>query len=134
MTHKLNPYLTFGGDAREAMEFYQSVFGGALTLQSFKEAGIAQTPDQEHLIMHGELITDDGMTLMGSDDPELVSSPASVALSGDDQEVLTAYWDKLSKDATIIAPFETASWGDTFGMLTDQFGTRWMVNVVLPKA
>jgi len=134
MTHKLNPYLTFGGDAREAMEFYESVFGGALTLQSFKEAGIAQTLDQEHLIMHAELITDDGMTLMGSDDPELVSSPASVAVSGDDQEVLTAYWDKLSEGATIIAPFETAPWGDTFGMLTDQFGTRWMVNVVLPKA
>ena len=133
MTHKLNPYLTFGGDAREAMEFYETVFGGALTLQSFKEAGIAQTPDQEHLIMHGELITNDGMTIMGADDPELVSSPATIAVSGDDEEILSGYWNKLNVGATILAPFETAPWGDTFGMLTDQFGTRWMVNVVLPK-
>jgi PhnB protein len=134
MTNKLNPYLTFGGNAREAMKFYESVFGGDLTLQSFKEANAAQTPDREDLIMHGQLITADGMTLMGSDDPEREGHNASVALSGEDEAVLRAYWDKLTDGATILAPFETAPWGDTFGILTDKFGIRWLINATAPKA
>lgn len=134
MANKLNPYLTFGGNARAAMEFYKTVFGGELTLQTFKEAHAAQTPKQEDLIMHGQLITADGMTLMGSDDPEGESYKASVAVSGEDLPALRAYWDKLTDGATILAPFETASWGDTFGMLTDKFGIRWMINVAKPKA
>lgn len=133
MANKLNPYLTFGGDARSAMNFYKTVFGGELTLKSFKEMHAAQTPDQEDHIMHGQLITADGMTLMGSDDPEGKSYPASVALSGEDEAALRTYWDKLVDGATIIAPFETAPWGDIFGMLTDKFGIRWMLNVTVPK-
>lgn len=133
MANKLNPYLTFGGDARAAMEFYKIVFGGELTLQTFKEAQAAQSPEQEELIMHGQLITTDDMTLMGSDDPEGQSYSASVAVSGEDESTLRSYWDKLTEGATILAPFETASWGDTFGMLTDKFGIRWMINVVKPK-
>jgi PhnB protein len=135
MTNKLNPYLTFIGKARPALEFYTSVFGGELTLQTFKEAGIAQSAEQEELIMHGQLITDDGMTLMASDDPESEneSKNVSVAVSGEDEAALRAYWDKLVDGATILAPFEKAAWGDIFGMLTDKFGVRWMINVTKPK-
>ena len=134
MANKLNPYLTFGSNAREAMEWYKNVFGGELNLQTFKEANAAPTPELEELIMHGELVTADGMTLMGSDDPEGKSYPASVAISGEDESVLRGYWDKLADGATILAPFETAPWGDTFGMLTDKFGIRWMINVDKAKA
>jgi PhnB protein len=131
MANVLNPYLTFIGNARPAMEYYKSVFGGELTLQTLKEANAAQTPEQEELIMHGQLITSDGMTLMGSDDPdsENESKNVSIAISGEDEAVLRSYWEKLVDGATILAPFETAPWGDTFGMLVDKFGVRWMINV-----
>lgn len=135
MANKLNPYLTFVGKTRHAMNFYSSVFGGELTLQTFKEMHAAQSPEQEELIMHGQLITHDGMTLMASDDPESEneSKNVSIAVSGEDEAALRAYWDKLVDGATILAPFEVSSWGDIFGMLTDKFGIRWMINVVKPK-
>ena len=119
MASKLNPYLTFGGNARAAMEFYRNAFGGELTLQTYEEMHAAQSPDQNDLIMHGQLITAEDMTLMGSDDPE------------GEHYRLKGYWDNLLDGATILAPFETAPWGDTFGMLIDQFGIRWMINVVV---
>lgn len=132
----LNPYLTFIHRARPAMEFYSSVFGGELNLQTFKEAHAAQSSEQEDLIMHGQLITKDGMTLMASDDPESEneSRNVSIALSGEDEATLRSYWEKLTDGATVIAPLETAAWGDTFGMLTDKFGVRWLVNITAPKA
>ena len=131
MASKLNPYLTFGGNARAAMEFYRNAFGGELTLQTYEEMHAAQSPDQNDLIMHGQLITAEDMTLMGSDDPEGEHYSTSVAVSGDDHDTLKSYWDNLLDGATILAPFETAPWGDTFGMLIDQFGIRWMINVVV---
>ena len=134
MANKLNPYLTFGGNARAAMEFYKTVFGGELTFQTFKDMHAAQTPAQKILLCTGQLITADGMTLMGSDDPEGESYVASVAVSGEDEAGLRAYWNTLVDGATILAPFETAPWGDIFGMLTDKFGIRWMINVVKSKA
>lgn len=134
MPNKLNPYLSFGGNARAAMEFYQAAFGGDLTLQTYAEMHAAQTPDLADLIMHGQLISADNMTLMGSDDPEHQGHNASVAVSGEDLETLRGYWDKLVEGAEVLAPFETAPWGDTFGMLNDKFGIRWMINVVSAKA
>jgi len=131
MATKLNPYLTFGGNARAALEFYQSVFGGDLTAQTFKEAGVPQAPEREDQLMHGQLITTNGMTLMASDDPEgHDAQSASIAVSGEDKAELSKYWDALTQGAAIEAPFETAPWGDTFGMLTDAYGIRWMINVV----
>ena len=136
MANKLNPYLTFIGKTRQAMEFYSSVFGGELTIQTFKEMHAAQSPEQDELIMHSQLVTTDGMTLMASDDPEAEneSKNVSVSVSGEDETALRGYWEKLVEGATVLAPFETAPWGDTFGMLTDKFGIRWMINVTKPKA
>jgi PhnB protein len=133
MSDKLNPYLSFGGKARAAMEFYKTVYGGELTLQTFKEMHAAQSPEQENLVMHGQLVTADNMTLMGSYDPEGESHSASIAVSGEDEAGLRSYWDKLVDGAVILAPFEQAPWGDTFGMLVDKFGIRWMINVTRTK-
>jgi PhnB protein len=118
------------------MEFYSSVFGGELTLQTLKEANTSQSPEQDDLIVHAQLITPDGLTLMASDDPEseVESKDVSIAVSGEDEEVLRTYWDKLVDGTTILASFETAPWGDSFGMLTDKFGVRWMINAVKPTA
>lgn len=129
----LNPYLSFAGTAREAMEFYQGVFGGSLTLNTFGEAG-APDPSIANQIMHGRLVTDAGYTIMASDTPPGMShNPGdniSISLSGEDADTLTGYWEKLSAGGTVSVPFEKQMWGDTFGACVDRFGIPWMVDVV----
>ncbi len=132
MASRLNPYLSFDGDAREAMEFYKSVFGGSLQLNTFGEYGAAGTPQAEK-IMHAQLETDGGFTLMASDNPPEVpfdsGSRLAISLSGDDAGELRGYWDKLSASGSAVMPLEKQMWGDEFGMCVDGFGISWMVNI-----
>lgn len=138
MTTQLNPYLGFRDTARAAIEFYQSVFGGELTISTFGEMNASDDPAEAEKIMHSQLITDSGFVLMASDTPNRMerseSSNISVSLSGDDAEELTRYWEKLSADGQVAEPLTKAPWGDSFGMVTDKFGTFWMVNISAPAA
>jgi PhnB protein len=133
MSVVLNPYLSFRDNTREAMEFYRSVFGGELTVSTFAELGGAQDPSDESLVMHSQLTTEQGLTLMASDTPSRMElregSNISVSLSGDDDATLRGYWERLSQDGTVSMPLEKAPWGDSFGMCTDRFGTAWLVNI-----
>ena len=137
MASILNPYLNFRGDAREALEFYHSVFGGELSVGTFAEFGMTDVPEPERdLVMHGQLETPAGFTLMASDVPSHLdwsrgTNSFSVSLSGDsgDDAELRAYWAKLSEGAEIQQPLETAPWGAAFGMLADRFGVNWLVNI-----
>lgn len=133
MATKLNPYLSFRDNARQAMEFYQSVFGGKLDISTFDDLHAAETPDEGQLVMHSTLTTDNDLTLMGADTPKRMTytpgNDVSLSLNGDDEAELRGYWDKLTDGAEIRMPLEKAQWGDTFGMLTDKFGMRWMVNI-----
>jgi PhnB protein len=135
MQTRLNPYLAFKDTARQSIEFYHTVFGGNLTVQTFKEA---HTPTDDDLVMHAMLETDTGIVLMASDTPSGMEykpgTNVSISLSGDNEAELRGYWDKLSEGATTTLPLEKAPWGDTFGMLTDKFGIQWMVNISAPKA
>ena len=130
---RLNPYLSFRDNAREAMEFYQSVFGGELTLTTFSELEASDDPSEGDKIMHGMLESEDDLVLMGADTPNSMEylEPAGVALSlsGLDEAKLRGYWDALTADGIITMPLEQAPWGDAFGMCTDKFGTSWMVNI-----
>jgi PhnB protein len=132
MTSRLNPYLSFNGSAREAMEFYRSVFGGNLTVNTFGEFGNPD-PAVADKVMHAQLDTDAGYTLMGSDlMPDMTFNPGdtmTVSLSGDDGDRLRQYWEKLSDGGTVTMPLEKQMWGDEFGMCTDRFGVPWMVNI-----
>lgn len=133
----LNPYLSFKNQAREAMTFYRSVFGGDLDISTFGQyEGMVQDPSENDLVMHAQLSTPDGFVLMGADTPSGVEyrEPAgiSVSVSGDDETALQAYWDALSEGGTVVMPFETPPWGGRFGMLTDRFGIDWMVAVNAP--
>lgn len=134
MKTRLNPYLGFRGDAREAIEFYATVFGGTPTISTFDDFHASDDPEEKDLIMHSELVTDAGFSLMASDTPESMpftpGSNFSVSLSGDDDDELRGYWQKLVVGGTVSLPLERAPWGDTFGMCVDQFGVSWMVNVV----
>jgi PhnB protein len=135
MSSQLNPYLSFGGNARAAMEFYEQVFGGTLALSTFGEFGDKSAPEADQ-IMHGRLDTASGFVLMGADGPpgmEIVAgNDHAVSLSGDDADDLRGYWDKLSAAGTVTVPLEKQMWGDEFGMCLDQFGIQWMVNIAQP--
>lgn len=139
MPTTLNPYLGFRDNAREALTFYQSVFGGDLALSTFGEYHASDDPAEADKIMHGMLTTGNGLVLMGADTPngmDLASgSSISVSLSGDDETELRGYWDRLAGDGgTVTVPLEASPWGDVFGMCTDRFGTAWLVNVNNPQA
>ena len=132
MASRLNPYLGFDSNARQAMEFYRDVFGGALNINTFGEFGSPDAAEADK-VMHAQLETDNGFTLMASDTPAgMQRNPGdniSISLSGDDGDELRRYWEKLSDGGTVTMPLEKQMWGDEFGMCTDKFGIPWMVNV-----
>ena len=135
MPTRLNPYISFPGNAREAMEFYEGIFGGTLTVATFGEYGQQENPDG---IMHAMLETERGFTLMGADTPPgMEHTPGnniSVSLSGDDADDLRRYWAKLSDSGTVTVPMEKQMWGDEFGMCLDRFGIAWLVNIGAPRS
>jgi PhnB protein len=135
---RLNPYLNFKDTAREAMEFYKSVFGGNLEMHTFKEYNASQDPSEDEKIMHSMLEADNGITFMAADTPNNMEfNPGtnySMSLSGDDEAELAGYYEKLSAGGTVLLPLEKAPWGDKFGMVTDKYGIQWMVNVAGQQA
>lgn len=137
MSTQLNPYISFKSNAREAMEFYHSVFGGELVVRTFKDFGAVQDPKESDLVMHSSLVGDSGIVLFGSDTPDRMQrtegNNISMSLSGEDEEELRGYFDKLAQSGTVTMPLEKAIWGDVFGMLIDKFGITWLVNVNAEK-
>jgi PhnB protein len=130
MATTLNPYISFVDNARQAMEFYKQVFGGTLTLNTFGEFG---AEEQQDGIMHAQLETPSGYTIMASDTPPGMQHQSgtniTISLSGDDGKELRGYWEKLSDGGTVTMPLEKQMWGDEFGQLTDRFGIGWLVNI-----
>jgi PhnB protein len=137
VTSRLNPYLTFDGNARDAMRFYKTVLGGTLTMNTFSDFG-TKDPAIAKKIMHAQLETDSGFTLMASDlAPGMEHNPGNnitISLSGDDGDKLHGYWKKLSRGGEITMPLEKQMWGDEYGQCRDKFGIAWMVNISQPRA
>ncbi|SMD20828.1 VOC family protein [Lentzea albidocapillata] len=131
MATRLNPYISFDGQARQAMEFYHSVFGGELKMNTFGEFGMQDTPQADQ-IMHAQLETDRGYTIMAADTPPGMEykpgSSITVSLSGD-EEVLRDYFNALAEGGKVGTPLEKQMWGDEYGDLVDKFGVNWMVNL-----
>jgi PhnB protein len=132
MSATLSPYLNFNGNTGEAMRFYQSVLGGDLYIQTFGEAGVAQSDAEKDLTMHAAL-TSDAMTLFASDgrpgQPPIIGDNVSLSINGNDMEKLTGYFNGLGAGGKVDMPLAKQFWGDTFGMITDKFGMHWMVNI-----
>ena len=134
MSINLNPYLNFpDAQAREAMEFYQSVLGGELNVMTFGDMGTEGPMATQ--VMHGQLEAD-GLVLMGADaPPEMVQvtfgDNVSVSLSGgpEDADRLRGWFAGLSEGGQVRQPLEAAPWGDEFGMFVDRFGISWLVNI-----
>jgi len=127
----LNAYLMFDGNCREAMTFYQSLFGGTLKSTTFGEVDDSCPKAMRDSIMHSSLTTEE-LVLLGSDNPEpkpLGSGNISLALNGSDEQRLTQIFNKLSEEGKIVIPLERQMWGDLFGVVSDRFGIDWMVNI-----
>ena len=137
MPVRLSPYLSFRDEARAAMEFYHSVFGGELTLSTFGDFHASENAVEAEKIMHGQLVADD-LHLMGADTPNEMPYEAgtnfAVSLTGgpEDEATLRGYWEALADDGDVTVPLEPSPWGDVFGLLTDRFGVQWMVDIGQP--
>lgn len=133
MSIELNPYLSFKDNARQAMEFYQQVFGGKLSINTFKDFQLSHGPEMDNLIMHSMLESDYGIKFMASDTPEdmdmKTGSTMSMLLSGEDSSKIEKYYEMLSEGGMVIQTLKKAAWGDIFGMVTDKFGITWMFNI-----
>jgi PhnB protein len=133
MTVQLSPYLSFDGNAREAIEFYGTVFGAPADISTYESVGPVDDPAMADKVMHSQVDVPAVGAVMASDVPPgmPVSVNSSISLSGGPQESeqLHAWFAALSDGGTNAMPIETAPWGDEFGMVTDRFGVVWMVNV-----
>lgn len=131
MSSTLNPYLTFQNNAREAMEFYKSVLGGELNINTFGEFGAEQLDPNG--VMHAQLETPAGFRLMASDNGSqgelTMGDNVTISIAGDDADDLRRWFNALAEGGQVTMPLEKQVWGDEFGMLTDQFGVHWMVNI-----
>jgi PhnB protein len=135
MQSTLNPYISFKDNAREAMEFYQTIFGGKLDITTFKEFNLSGDASEDNKVMHAMLTTDSDMIIMASDTPNAMEfkpgANVSISISGRDEPELRGYFEKLSNSGIVAMPLEKARWGDLFGMVVDKFGTSWMVSVTI---
>ncbi|WP_327045816.1 VOC family protein [Microbispora sp. NBC_01189] len=134
MSVKSVTHLNFRGDARAALEFYQSVFGGHLVVVTYKDAGNVQDPAEADQVMWGQVVAGNGFHVMAYDVPSGLpwdrgENSFFLSLRGETTEEITAYWEKLSDGATIARPLEPAQWAPLYGMLTDRFGVVWVVDV-----
>jgi PhnB protein len=127
-------HLNFRGEAREALAFYQSVFGGQVNAMTYREAHQVTSEAEAEQVMWGQVMADTGFRVMAYDVPSHTAwNPGEnaflVALATQTQDEMRAYWDKLSAGATVTVPPQAAQWSPLFGMLKDRFGTNWTLSV-----
>ncbi|WP_437726682.1 VOC family protein [Sorangium sp. So ce861] len=134
MTVSVTNHLNFRGDARAALEFYQSVFGGDITIVTYKDAHSVQAPSEADQVMWGQVAAKNGFRVMAYDVPsrtpwEQGENAFFVSVRGDSAAELSALWEKLSAGATIAQPLAPSGWTPLYGMLKDRFGVTWVLDV-----
>ena len=133
-TTRLNPYLSFRDTAKQAMEFYQSVFGGELNTSTFGEFHASEDPAEQDKIMHAMLEAPNGLVLMASDTPNSMDltpgrQPLGLAQRRRRGASCAGTGTSCPTAGRSTMPLEKAPWGDHFGMCTDKFGIHWLVNI-----
>jgi len=131
----VNPYISFKGNCREAIQFYKNALNAqVLFTQTFGESPMSGMGPAEN-IMHCSLQVGESKIMM-SDSPS--HEPAgtgdiSLAIGLNDPEQARQFFDNLAKDGKVIMPLAKTYWAESFGMLTDKFGIKWMINCEVPK-
>lgn len=148
MSIQTTTHLNFRGDARTALEFYGSVFGGHIVINTYADFGMpAEVPGSDKVVF-GLVAAENGFRMMGYDIPgqseggiagggatrrenntTITEQALFVSVSSDSLEELQGYWDGLADGATIVEPLAASAWSAGFGMLTDQFGVTWSISV-----
>jgi len=134
MTVKTTAHLNFRGDARAALSFYQSVFGGDLMVISYADAHAVTDPAEAGQVIWGQVAAPDGFHIMAYDVPAATgwdpgTIPFYVSVRGDDADTLTAYWEKLVEGSTVIQPLAASGFSPLYGMVRDRFGVTWVVDL-----
>ena len=151
MTVMTSTHLNFTGNARAALEFYASVFGGQVVVVTYGDFGMPPELPDAAKVVWGQVAADNGFRIMAYDVPgaadaagapagspastrrengtTITSSPFFVSVRGDSVEELEKLWAALADGATVIEPYGPAQWAPAFGMLTDQFGVSWILDV-----
>src|SRR5690606_33442372 len=127
-------HLNFRGDARAALEFYQSVFGGDLAAISYAEAHSITEQSEADQIMWGQVLSPAGFHVMAYDVPSHTAYdpgtiPVFVSVRGVDADEITAYWEKLIAGGTVVVPLAPAAWAPLYGMVRDRFGVTWALDI-----
>ncbi|GAB3162415.1 VOC family protein [Microbispora hainanensis] len=130
-------HLNFRGDARAALGFYHSVFGGNVVAVTYKDADITQNPDEADWVMWGQVTADNGFHVMAYDVPSHTpwhpgENAVFVSVRGDDTDEITTLWDRLTAGSTVVRPLEPVQWAPLYGMLKDPFGVVWVLDVAAP--
>ncbi|MER8091081.1 VOC family protein [Streptomyces sp. NPDC058316] len=130
-------HLNFRGAAREALDFYQSVFGGRTVAVTYKDAGNVQNESEADWVMWGEVVADNGFHVMAYDVPSAMpyeqgTNPFFVSVRGEDADEISALWQRLADGSNVLRPLEPAAWAPLYGMLTDRFGVTWVLDVTAP--
>ena len=136
MTIKTVTHLNFRGQARAALKFYQTVFGGELMVMTYKDANAVQDPTEADQVMWGQVAAGNGFQVMAYDVPSRLSYEAGeipffVSVRGDAADEISDFWGKLSDGATIVAPLAPSGWSPLYGMLKDRFGVTWVLDVAV---
>ena len=136
MSVSVTNHLNFRGDARAALEFYQSVFGGDLTIVTYKDAQNVQAPSEANQVMWGQVAAKNGFRVMAYDVPSRMpwdegKNAFFVSVRGDSDKEITALWEKLSVGATVAQPLAPSGWSPLYGMLKDRFGVVWVLDVAV---
>jgi PhnB protein len=145
-------HLNFRGDARAALEFYRSVFGGHLTVVAYGDFGMPKDQPDSDKVVFGQVTADNGFRIMAYDVPSHApagTAPAAttrehgltltgerffVSVRGETADEVGALWDGLAEGADVIEKFGPSPWAPGFGMLTDRYGVTWILDVAAPHA
>lgn len=149
MTIQTTTHLNFRGDARAALEFYQSVFGGHLVVNTYADFGMPAELPGADAVVFGLVAAENGFRVMGYDIPgrtggsiagggstqrdngtTITDQALFVSIGSDSLEELQGYWDALAVGAVIVEPLAPSAWSAGFGMLTDRFGVTWSASVM----
>ncbi|TAJ48541.1 MAG: VOC family protein [Herbiconiux sp.] len=141
-------HLNFRGDARAALEFYQTVFGGQVTVATYGDFGMPQDVPGADRVVFGQVVSSEGFRVLAYDIPgqlggspdnagstrrengvTITDQPFFVSVEGGSLEEVQRYWDALSTGASIVEPLAASAWSAGFGMLTDRFGVTWILGV-----